>query len=109
MRCPHTSTERRGRMGLGLVEAAASISGHQSGHLQNSARQQVNPPIHLLHLFRGLVTKAPRLPGHQVSPLMLGHTNFSCVSKYRFEIYLCFAIFMFRVTTNSKEPPPRSP
>lgn len=38
-------------MGMGLVEAVASLSGHESGHLQNSAHQQVNLSIHLLHMF----------------------------------------------------------
>lgn len=38
-------------MGMGLVEAVASLSGHESGHLQNSAHQQVNLLIHLLHVF----------------------------------------------------------
>lgn len=38
-------------MGMGLAEAVADLSGHESGHLQNSARQQVNLSIHLLHMF----------------------------------------------------------
>lgn len=35
---------------MGLAEAAAGLSRHESGHLQKSAGQQVKLPIHLLHL-----------------------------------------------------------
>ncbi|XP_035496073.2 uncharacterized protein KIAA0825 homolog isoform X5 [Scophthalmus maximus] len=34
------TVECRGRLGMGLAEAAASIPGHESGHLQNPAGQQ---------------------------------------------------------------------
>lgn len=46
---PHISTECRGRLGMGLAEAAASIPGHESGHLQNPAGQQVKQRFPLLH------------------------------------------------------------
>lgn len=32
---------------MGLADAAASLSGHESGHLQNSAGQQVKQSFHL--------------------------------------------------------------
>lgn len=35
---------------MGLAKAAASLSGHESGHLQNSAGQQVKLSFHLLHI-----------------------------------------------------------
>lgn len=38
-------------MAMGLAEAAAGISGHESGHLQKSAGQQVKLSIHLLHVL----------------------------------------------------------
>lgn len=36
---------------MGLAEAAAGIPGHESGHLQKSAGQQVKLSIHLLHIL----------------------------------------------------------
>ncbi len=36
---------------MGLAEAAASLSGHESGHLQNAAGQQVKQSFCLLHVF----------------------------------------------------------
>lgn len=38
---------------MGLAKAAASLSGHESGHLQNSAGQQVKQSFHLFytHMF----------------------------------------------------------
>lgn len=62
-------------MAMGLAEAAAGISGHESGHLQKSAGQQVKLSIHLLHVLADNSVHADAFI--QNASLLLGSKGFT--------------------------------
>lgn len=69
-------------MAMGLAEAAAGISGHESGHLQKSAGQQVKLSIHLLHVLADNSVHADAFI--QNASLLLGLKGFTgYVGTYR--------------------------